>query len=82
MNREEKEQQVIQDFKETFATDHGERVLERIAKFCGKELTEHYQNTPVGSLEKDPTGYAEYNMCKTPEVEKDLEIYRVEYGYS
>ena len=41
MDREEKEKQVIQDFQETFTTEHGLRSLERIAKFC-KEETETY----------------------------------------
>ena len=37
MTREQIEQQVVQDFQETFATEHGKRALERIAKFCKEE---------------------------------------------
>ena len=37
MNREQLEKQVIQDFKETFATEHGLRTLERLGKFCKKD---------------------------------------------
>ena len=36
------EKQVVQDFKETFAPEHGQRALERIAKFC-KEDDECYK---------------------------------------
>lgn len=31
MNRDELEKQIIQDFKETFNTEHGQRVLARLA---------------------------------------------------
>lgn len=49
MTREEIEQQVIQDFKETFSTEHGTRTLERISKFC-KEFDECYK---AGSTPED-----------------------------
>ena len=34
MNREEREKQTAQDFKETFATPEGVRVLKRLAVLC------------------------------------------------
>jgi hypothetical protein len=43
MTREQIEQQVIQDFQETFATPQGERALERISKFC-KETDDGYKS--------------------------------------
>jgi hypothetical protein len=49
MTREEKEQQVIQDFQETFATDHGLRTLDRVALFC-KEDDECYKGSTNDTL--------------------------------
>jgi len=37
LTRKQTEQQVIQDCQETFATEHGQRALERIAKYCKED---------------------------------------------